>query len=118
MKKASELIAHVARSAEVRTMDEQEHSAYLTSMLNKTDSVEAIWSNRADGTFIFSLPAAGLLNAKGREWWKKAMQGQLFVSDVYISSITKKPCMTLSTAIRNDEGVNIGVVGVDLSIKQ
>lgn len=117
VKKASELIARVARAAEVRTMDEPEHAAYLTSMLNTKDSVEAIWSNRADGTFIFSLPAAGLLNAKGREWWKKAMQGQLFVSEVYISSITKKPCITLSTAIRNEEGVNIGVVGVDLSIK-
>ncbi|SFI91937.1 hypothetical protein SAMN02799624_02675 [Paenibacillus sp. UNC496MF] len=51
----------------------------------------AVWSNRDDGTFIFSQPEAGQLNAKGRDWWQGAMEGRAFASAVYVSAITKKP---------------------------
>jgi methyl-accepting chemotaxis protein len=104
----------IASQPALRSLDSTVHSSILSEKMKGISSIEAIWSNYADGAFIYSLPAAGLLNARGREWWKKAMEGELFVSDSYISSITKKPCVTLSMAIVDDQGKRIGVVGLDI----
>jgi len=111
-----ELLGRIAAEQAVRSMDEAEHAARLTSVLNGTAEVEAVWSNRTDGSFVFSLPEAGLLNAKGREWWKQAMEGRSYTSDVYISAITKRPCLTLSMPIRGAAGEAAGVIGIDIRI--
>jgi len=97
-------------------LNEEEHRQKLSSLLKGTEGMEAIWSNRSDGTFVFSEPEAGLLNAKGREWWQRAMNGETFVSDVYLSAITKQPCLTVSMPIRDEEGRVAGVIGVDIAI--
>ncbi|MDD9266278.1 methyl-accepting chemotaxis protein [Paenibacillus sp. GCM10023248] len=112
-----QLLSSLVLIPDIKSLAEEKHAAQLSAVLNKTEGVEAIWSNRADGTFIYSLPEAGLVNAKGREWWKRAMAGELFVSQVYVSAITKKPCITLSKAIIDDMGTPVGVVGIDLILK-
>ncbi|MFD2329992.1 methyl-accepting chemotaxis protein [Cohnella sp. GCM10020058] len=97
-------------------LNENIHRKVLSGWLAQTAGVEAIWSNRADGSFIFSEPVAGLLNARSRDWWKKAMGGEIFVSEVYLSAITKKPCVTVSTPLQGVDGRPIGVVGIDIVI--
>lgn len=106
-----------AADPELMTLDAGAHERKLTAMLSAKPDVEAIWSNRTDGSFVFSLPEAGLLNAKNREWWKRAMTGQPFQSEVYVSAITKQLCMTIAVPIRNSEGTVIGVIGADMSIR-
>jgi methyl-accepting chemotaxis protein len=108
------ILSELVRHLEIKTLDANKHESILTQTLHKTSGIEAIWSNRADGTFIFSQPKAGLINAKGREWWKQAMAGQLFISPVYVSAITKKPCISLSKAILDDGGRPVGIIGIDL----
>lgn len=113
----SSFLTDIGALPTIMSLDEGKHAEQLTAAMMRMDGIEAIWSNRADGTFIFSLPEAGLMNAKNREWWKKAMDGEDYTSSEYISAITKKPCITLSKAIRNEQGEPIGVVGIDLSLK-
>ncbi|QGQ95250.1 methyl-accepting chemotaxis protein [Paenibacillus psychroresistens] len=108
------ILSELVRNVEISTLDASKHESILSHTLQKTNGIEAIWSNRSDGTFIFSQPKAGLINARGREWWKQAMAGQLFISPVYISAITKKPCISLSKAILDDGGRPVGVIGIDL----
>lgn len=111
--------AWLAECSEVpglKSEDARIHEETLTRWLAQKDNLEAIWSNRSDGTFIFSKPAAGLVNAKSREWWQRAMDGECYESEVYISAITKRPCVTLSVGIRDREGAIVGVIGVDLSV--
>lgn len=79
------------------------------------ENVEAVWSNRVDGTFIYSNPPAGLVNAKARPWFVEAAKGNIYVSSVYISALTKRPCLTISAPIVQDGHV-VGVVGIDLSV--
>ncbi|SDX21916.1 methyl-accepting chemotaxis protein [Paenibacillus sp. CF384] len=112
-----EKLSKLAADARLFSLDESAHQEQLSRLLGQLPEIEAIWSNRDDGSFIFSQPEAGLLNAKGREWWKRAMEGKSFTSPVYISAITKKPCLTLSVPIRSEEGRLIGVVGADISVK-
>lgn len=106
-----------ATNQELASLDESKHEARLTELLRLKPEIEAIWSNRDDGSFLFSLPEAGLLNAKGREWWKQAIAGQTFQSEIYVSAITKQPCLTISVPIIKDGVKIIGVIGADISLK-
>lgn len=112
----TQFLATVAADPALCSLDADIHRRLLSGWLAQTDGLEAIWSNRADGSFIFSEPVAGLLNARSRDWWKKAMEGGVFVSDVYLSAITKRPCVTVSMPLPGDEGPPIGVVGIDIVV--
>ncbi|WP_219835942.1 methyl-accepting chemotaxis protein [Paenibacillus sp. R14(2021)] len=114
---ALDKLSRLAADGAVSSLDENTHQVLLTKLLQALPDVEAVWSNRDDGSFIFSLPEAGLLNAKGREWWRRAMEGRTFTSPVYISAITKKPCITISVPIRSADGRWIGVAGADIRVK-
>jgi hypothetical protein len=73
-------------------------------------------TNDAEGNFIFSEPAAGLADARVREWWQKAMTGEIFVSPVYVSAITRQPCLTVSVPILQNTTV-IGIIGADVGLE-
>jgi len=110
------MLENATKQASALPTDEREHNLLLSGYMHRSSSIEAIWSNRTDGSFIFSKPQAGLLNAKNREWWQQAMEGETYISPVYISAITKRPCLTMSAAIIGEHGERIGVVGMDLSL--
>lgn len=111
-----DLLRTLASDPSLAGLEEEAHREVLGSSLRRTSGMEAIWSNRSDGSFVFSEPEAGLLNARGREWWKKAMNGETFVSEVYISAITKRPCLTVSMPLRRIEGTAFGVIGIDIVV--
>ncbi|WP_276354663.1 methyl-accepting chemotaxis protein [Cohnella caldifontis] len=108
------ILRTIALDPDLAGLDETRHSELLYSWLSRTPGMEAIWSNRSDGSFIYSEPKAGLLNARGREWWKRAMSGETYVSEVYVSAITKRPCVTVSIPIQRPDGTVIGVLGIDI----
>lgn len=110
------LLQDISDKEELYVPDTISHSGVLKACIQKVPDVQAIWSNRTDGTFIFSEPAAGLLNAKRRDWWNGAMDEGEYVSKPYVSAITKRSCITLSRAIRNRQGDVVGVVGIDLAV--
>jgi len=94
-------------------LDKERHKTTLQRSLADYSGIEAVWSNDPDGRFIFSEPPAGLLHARHREWWKRAMAGELYVSEPYVSAITKRPCITLAVKFHGGAG---GVVGIDLRV--
>jgi hypothetical protein len=44
------------------------------------------------------------------------MTGEMYVSEVYISAITKRPCLTASIPINRINGTVIGVIGIDIVV--
>ncbi|QUL55369.1 chemotaxis protein [Paenibacillus tritici] len=110
------LLQEIAAKQEMDTLDADIHGRVLTACMHKVRDVQAIWSNRTDGTFIYSEPAAGLLNAKRRDWWNGAMTEGQYVSQPYVSAITKRSCITLSRVIKDGRGEIVGVVGIDLAV--
>ena len=114
-KKMKVHIESLAKNNQLFELQSKVHEQVLVGFASSYSSIEAIWSNRKDGTFIFSNPPAGIVNAKVRDWFKRAIAGETFVSEIYISSVTKRPCLTISTPIKNGQDI-IGVIGFDLSI--
>ncbi|AIQ44758.1 hypothetical protein R70723_01675 [Paenibacillus sp. FSL R7-0273] len=110
------VLQELAARQELYVPDSASHGSVLAACMKRVPEVQAIWSNRTDGTFIFSEPAAGLMNAKRREWWSGAMTEGEYVSSPYVSAITKRSCITLSRAIKNSRGETVGVIGIDLAV--
>lgn len=110
-----ERLSRFLTNSKLEDLDTSNHEHTLNQFLHTEKNIEAIWSNRNDGTFIYSNPPAGLVNAKARPWFKNAMKGEMYVSEVYTSALTKKKCITISCAILN-QGEIYGVVGVDLAL--
>lgn len=115
--KWTEMLRTLVSDPALAAMEPDVHKTALSGLLARTAGMEAIWSNRGDGSFVYSEPEAGLLNARGREWWKRAMDGESFVSEVYLSAITKRPCLTVSMPVQRADGAVIGVIGIDIIVE-
>ena len=100
----------------VNSKDSAIHEGVLGDFKNRYPYVEAIWTNDKKGRFICSLPKAGIANANVREWFKRSIKGENFVSSIYISAITRNPCITVSSPIKANTGEIVGVVGIDINI--
>lgn len=110
-------ILSVAQDPGVTSMNDGFHATILRETITRMPELEAIWSNRTDGAFVFSEPPAGLVNASERQWWANTMQGQTYVSDPYVSAITHRRCITLSVPIYHKETNEIvGCLGADLRL--
>lgn len=116
IEKMKQNLEPVLHSSKIQSMHELEHQTILDEVLETHKDLEAIWTNRKDGTFVYSNPPAGLVNAKARPWFIEALTGSIYVSEVYISALTKKACITISFPIVSYDGQLVGVMGADLTI--
>lgn len=99
-------------------LDKLIHQEVLDDAKEENRFIEAIWTNDTKGKFIYSAPPSGIANAGVREWFKQSINGDEYISSIYISAITKKPCVTFSTPIMNMEGEVVGVVGIDIKLEK
>ena len=113
--KIKDLLTTVAHNPAMIYLNAVNHKETLSQLITDNSDLEAIWSNDNMGGFIFSQPEAGLANAKIREWWQRSINGEIFISPVYISAITRQPCLTVSVPIIK-HGVTIGVIGADIKL--
>jgi len=111
-----ELLMETAAEKTFAGMDPVEHKNILSRLIVDNNDIEAVWSNDATGNFVFSEPPAGLANARVREWWQKAMTAETFVSPVYISAITRRPCLTVSVPVLEKNKI-VGVLGADVGLE-
>ncbi len=92
------------------------HKEILSGLLAQHAELEAAWTNLPNGQFVVSLPPAGIANAQTRDWFKQAINGSFYISQVYVSAISHQPCLTISLPIKGEMGAVVGVLGVDLKL--
>nr|WP_315988898.1 hypothetical protein [Desulforamulus aquiferis] len=109
------ILNDVSMVPDITLMETEKHNDVLSGLKEEHVEIEAIWSNDQEGNFIFSFPEAALANAKVRQWWQEAINGRVFVSPVYISAITRKPCLTVAVPIAYNGNI-IGVLGADIGL--
>ncbi len=110
------ILEQMTRDEDMVSMSPIRYKAKLASFLEKHSDVEAAWANTCEGEFLISLPPAGIANAGSREWFQAAVEGHFYISPIYVSAISRKPCLTLALPIRSNQGEIMGVLGIDLKI--
>lgn len=88
----------------------------LDTQIIDSNEIEAIWANTSNGSFVYSNPTNGINNANIREWFQQSIKGTTYTSDIYISAISKKPCITISLPIYDEVNNIMGVLGADIGI--
>ncbi|PKM95174.1 MAG: hypothetical protein CVU84_07580 [Firmicutes bacterium HGW-Firmicutes-1] len=106
----------IKENPNLRDINTYSHKKILDIVLNGSNQMEAIWTNDAKGNFIYSNPPAGIANATVRDWFNESMKGIPYVSTIYISAISKSPCMTISIPIHDKSKQIVGVIGADIGI--
>ncbi|MBP2658123.1 MAG: methyl-accepting chemotaxis sensory transducer with Cache sensor [Firmicutes bacterium] len=61
--------------------------------------------------------AGTLANRADRPYFKEAMKGSTFFTDIYISSFTNAPSITISVPIKNSAGTILGVFAADIGLQ-
>ena len=95
----------------------KENQRILDKIMEKKEYIEAIWTNNKAGEFVYSNPKAGITNASVRKWFEEACKGNSYVSEIYISGISKSPCLTISIPLYKRSEV-VGVLGIDIRVNQ
>lgn len=106
-------IEQLAVSADISSMSVPKHTAILSSLVPRFTL--GFTANTA-GDIIAITEAVSIKNIGFRSYFRSALAGKAYVSDVYISTANNMPCVTISAAIRR-EGVVVGVIGVDMTLE-
>ncbi|WP_304457994.1 methyl-accepting chemotaxis protein [Alicyclobacillus sendaiensis] len=107
-------LAAVSRRLRASDLEGESVKAALLDLKNE-HRLGSIWLNRPDGSFIFSDPPAGLLNASQRPWFQAALAGEPYISAPYVSAQRRRRCITVSVPIIHDQKV-VGCIGADVYI--
>lgn len=110
------LTESVAASPATVSMDPAVIKDMIVDIQRKNPQFELLYVMDATGMQI-ARTSGTLANRADRPYFKEAMAGNTFFTDVYISSFTNAPCVTISTPIKDKNGVTVGVFGADISLK-
>lgn len=110
------LIEALADSPTARSMNVPALQELILAVQRKNPQFELVFVMDAAGMQI-AKTSGKLLPRGDRPYFKEARQGKTFFTDVYISSATNAPCVTIATPIKNPAGAVIGVMAADISLK-
>lgn len=110
------MIEGVALSPTARSMDGTSIRDMILGIQQKNPQFELVFVMDASGMQI-ARTSGNLANRSDRPYFKEAMKGNTFFTDAYISSFTNAPCVTISTPVKDSNGLVIGVIAADISLQ-
>ncbi|WP_371381048.1 methyl-accepting chemotaxis protein [Sporomusa aerivorans] len=106
----------LAASPTAKTMEPAAIREMILAAQQKNAIFELIFVMDSTGMQI-ARTSGNLANRADRPYFKEAVKGNTFFTDVYISSFTNAPCVTIGVPIKNSLGQIVGVIAADVSLK-
>jgi len=122
-----DVIEQLACSPELESMERARMEAGLRRALADNAFLELAYITDASGRQVVSnIPQAGFSQQEGagfgknwssRPWFTGAVKSKdIFISEVYVSSASNAPCITVSRPIEAADGTMLGVLGLDVKL--
>lgn len=111
------LLEILALSPTAYSMDAAKFREMIIIAKQKHPEFETIYVMNASGMQIAKTTNSALNNKADKDYFKNALRGSTFITDSYISQLTKAPTITISTPIRDSSGTIVGVLAGDVSLK-
>ena len=106
-------VEKLASSPEVVSMDVGKHKAAIGALVPR---YALGFTADAKGELLVITESVSIKSIAFRTYFRSAMNGKAYVSDVYISSTNNMPCVTIAAPIRNGRDIT-GVLGVDMTLE-
>lgn len=114
----TKLMEVLALSPTAYSMDAIKFREMIITAQKKHPEFETIYVMNATGMQIAKTTNSALNNKADKDYFKKALQGNTFLTESYISQLTNAPTITISTPIKDASGTIVGVLAGDVSLKK
>jgi methyl-accepting chemotaxis protein len=111
------LMETLALSPTAYSMESGKVREMIIAARQKHLEFETIYVMNTVGMQIAKTTSTSLNNKADKDYFIKAMGGNTFFSDAYISALTQLPTITVSTPIKDASGKIVGVLAGDISLK-
>jgi len=113
----TKLMEVLALSPTAYSMDAAKFREMIITAQKKHPEFETIYVMNATGMQIAKTTNSALNNKADKDYFRKALQGNTFLTESYISQLTNAPTITISTPIKDSSGTIVGVLAGDVSLK-
>jgi len=126
---AEELIKKVAENPEIRSMDPKRITPVLEKIIKEHKFIQFAYVTNLDAKIITTYITQPDLKGKykvakipedfsDRSWFYKPLEdGEIHVSDFYVSYVTKVLCLTVSAPIFDENDKIVGILGFDIQFE-
>ena len=126
---AEELIKKVAENPEIRSMDPKRITPVLEKVIKEHKFIQFAYVTNLDAKIITTYITQPDLKGKykvakipedfsDRSWFYKPLEdGEIHVSDFYVSYVTKVLCLTVSAPIFDENDKIVGILGFDIQFE-
>ena len=123
-----ELIETLAHSEEIASMDRARAESRLRLAMAENDYLELAYLTDASGRQVVNnIPQAGFAaqyqgtgfgkDWSGRPWFSGVFKSKdIYISEVYVSTASQAPCITVSGPVEAADGSFLGVLGLDVKL--
>ncbi|MBP2635344.1 MAG: methyl-accepting chemotaxis sensory transducer with Cache sensor [Firmicutes bacterium] len=111
------LLEILALSPTAYSMDAAKFREMIITTQKKHPEFETIYVMNATGMQIAKTTNTALNNKADKDYFKNALQGNIFLTKSYISQLTNAPTITISAPIKDSRGNIVGVLAGDVSLK-
>lgn len=109
------LLAALADGAIAQSMNGEAIKKMLLAVQNNNSNLEVLTAVDSRGMQIARTIGENAFRGD-RPYFKEAMKGTAYTSDVYISGLTNGPCVTIAVPIKDSYGTVLGVLTADISL--
>ena len=110
------MVEGLALSSAARSLEEAAVRDMIIAVQQKNPQFELIFVMDSNGMQI-ARTSGNVANRGDRPYFKEAIKGNTYFTNAYISAFTNAPCITVSTPIKNTNGVIVGVMAADISLQ-
>lgn len=129
---SEQIMLRLVEDSRIHTMDAKKIVPILQKLLEQLQFIQFIYVIDINGNKITENVTQPIYreqfgkfgleeNFSGRDWFKGALnagRGDVYITDFYKSRITGALCITVSSAILDDDGEPLGVIGADLKFEE
>ncbi|MDI6601767.1 MAG: methyl-accepting chemotaxis protein [Thermoanaerobacteraceae bacterium] len=114
---AQDVVRQLAKEPDIISMDIGKHQKILSEYYNKNKNIiTTLLTLNLKGDVYAITSNTSVTNFAFREWFQRAIKGETFCSRPYITVATNDINITVSTPIKNSDGMIIGVIAANVLI--
>jgi signal transduction histidine kinase len=108
----------ITSSNSVRALDRAACGAFLGRLETALDGDTIAVFDRTGVSVCLSSPSPSPINVSDRSWFKKALDGEIYLGEYQLGRVTKKRQLPLSAPIRNDAGEVVGAASLAIDLNR